>query len=120
MSDSVTDPVPPLDQALRRLAEIAERAGERADEARAEGEALAAAVAEASPLAHRDWATRTGRDGLPQADRTQAFFDAASRGRKWRSAPTAVLSRLVAARSTAATGVRRGPGHGHRRRLRPR
>ncbi len=103
MSDSVTDPVPPLDQALHRLAEIAERAGERPEEARAEGEALAAAVAEASPRAHQDWATRTGRDGLPAADRTQAFFDAASRGRKWRSAPTSLLSRLVAARSGAAT-----------------
>lgn len=102
MSDSVTDPVPPLDQALHRLAEIAERAGERGAEARSEGEALAAAVAEASPLAHRDWSARTGRDGLPAEERTQAFFDAASRGRKWRSAPTAVLSRLVAARSAVA------------------
>ncbi|WP_152360679.1 AAA family ATPase [Microlunatus speluncae] len=108
MSESVTDPVPPLDQALRRLSEIAERAGERSGEARAEGEALAAAVAEASPRAYVDWATRTGRDGLPPADRTQAFFDAASRGRKWRSAPTALLSRLVAARSGVATEYAEG------------
>lgn len=102
MSDSVTDPVPPLDRALDRLSRVAERAGQDAGEARAEGEALAAAVAESSPRAHVDWSERTGRAGLPADQRTQAFFDAASRGRKWRSAPTAVLSRLVAARSGAA------------------
>ncbi|MFC7623602.1 AAA family ATPase [Microlunatus sp. GCM10028923] len=102
MSDSVTDPVPPLDRALARLSRIAEGAGQDAAEARTEGEALAAAVAESSPRAHVDWSQRTGRAELPADQQAQAFFDAASRGRKWRSAPTLVLSRLVAARSAAA------------------
>ncbi|GAB3766306.1 AAA family ATPase [Microlunatus parietis] len=103
MSDSVTDPVPPLDRALERLSKIAERSGQDAGEARAEGEALAAAVAESSPRAHVDWSRRTGRAELPADQQAQAFFDAASRGRKWRSAPTLLLSRLVAGRSTEAS-----------------
>lgn len=103
MTDSTTDPVPPLDRALDQLGRIAVRAGQDAGEARAEGEALAAAVAESSPRAHVDWSQRTGRAELPADQQAQAFFDAASRGRKWRSAPTQVLSRLTAARSGAAT-----------------
>ena len=50
-----------------------------------EGEALAAAVAESAEQAYHDWCTQTGHQD------PQAFFDAAHRGRRWRSAPTALL-----------------------------
>ena len=86
-------PLPPpltLEQALVALADVAESAGLDAGTARAEGCALAAAVAESAPGAAASWAAAVG------GATTQDFFDAATRGRRWRAAPTATLSGLVA------------------------
>ena len=83
-------PTRTLDQALDALAAVAESAGVEAGTARAEGAALAAAVAESAPRAAADWIKAIG-DGP-----TEDFFDAASRGRRWRGAPTSTLSGLVA------------------------
>jgi adenylate kinase family enzyme len=83
--------------ALAALAAVATRAGLDPAPALAEGAALSAAVAEHSPGAPADWLAATGAAGG-----TQAFFDAASRGRRWRSAPTTVLGELAATRSAHA------------------
>ena len=56
-----------------------------------EGERLAAAVAESSTGAAPAWLEAVGRD---PGDYT-AFFEAAQRGRRWRSAPTDQLTALV-------------------------
>lgn len=83
-------PATTLDQALEALAAVALSAGLQAETARAEGSALAAAVAESAPGAAADWTVALG------GGTTQDFFDAASRGRRWRAAPTATLGALVA------------------------
>ncbi|GAA1563903.1 hypothetical protein GCM10009804_20760 [Kribbella hippodromi] len=79
--------------ALAGLVGVAGRAGVGAELARGEALALAAAVAESAPGAAGDWSTVV--DGASVQD----FFDAAVRGRRWRGAPTAVLSELIAAGS---------------------
>jgi Cdc6-like AAA superfamily ATPase len=79
-----------LDQALETLVAVAESAGIPAETARSEGSALAAAVAESAPGAAADWAKAVG------GGTTQDFFDAATRGRRWRAAPTSTLGALVA------------------------
>jgi SpoVK/Ycf46/Vps4 family AAA+-type ATPase len=79
-----------LRDALSDLLIVAERAGIPESVTRAEALCLAAALAESAPGAPADWAAVT-----PGAT-TQDFFDAAVRGRRWRGAPTAVLSELVA------------------------
>lgn len=84
-----------LAQALDELAEVGQDAGLDAEAARAEGAALAAAVAESAPRAAQDWAWQLGST-------VQGFFDAAVSARRWRDAPTALLSALVAARSVEA------------------
>lgn len=91
-----------LAAALAALAAVATRAGLEPAPALAEGAALSAAVAEHSPGAPADWLAATGAVGG-----TQAFFDAASRGRRWRSAPTTVLSELAATRSPHAEAYAR-------------
>ncbi|WP_460461551.1 AAA family ATPase, partial [Angustibacter peucedani] len=63
-----------------------------------EGADLAAAVAESAPRAAADWAHETGRTG----GGTQDFFDAASRGRRWRQAPTRLLGELSTGGSVLA------------------
>src|SRR5665811_1945473 len=83
-----------LDQALETLVAVAESAGVQAETARGEGSNLAAAVAESAPGAAAAWATAVG------GGTTQDFFDAATRGRRWRAAPTATLGALVAQGST--------------------
>jgi hypothetical protein len=93
---------PTLRSALERLAAVAAAAGLPADSARAEGATLAAAVAESTPRAASDWGAELSADGAPVT--TQDFFDAAVRGRRWRGAPTRLLTELVAARSPHATG----------------
>ena len=85
-----------LDQALETLATVAESAGVQTQTARGEGSALAAAVAESAPGAAADWAEAVG------GGTTQDFFDAATRGRRWRAAPTATLGALVAQGSSLA------------------
>ena len=89
-SSAPRSPTLTLDQALAALADVAESAGLDAGTVRAEGCALAAAVAESAPGAAASWATAVG------GATTQDFFDAATRGRRWRAAPTATLSGLVA------------------------
>jgi hypothetical protein len=89
-----------LSKALADLEEVAAAAGVHAPAARAEGEALAAAIAESATRAYVDWNAQTGRAGSERHDAdtrdgAQPFFDAASRGRKWRSSPTELLQRLV-------------------------
>jgi SpoVK/Ycf46/Vps4 family AAA+-type ATPase len=85
---------------LEALGDVAAAAGlDRAD-ARAEGAALAAALAESAPRAAQAWAA--------ELDSTvQAFFDAAVRARRWRQAPTAQLATLVAAGSPHAADYAR-------------
>ncbi|MFC9689802.1 AAA family ATPase [Kribbella sp. NPDC056951] len=82
-----------LQQALAALLEVAVRAGVEENRARTEALSLAAALAESAPGAPTDWAK-----AFPGAT-TQDFFDAAVRGRRWRGAPTAVLTELVTAGS---------------------
>lgn len=91
-----------LADALAALAAAATRAGTDPAAALAEGAALSAAVAEHSPGAPADWLAATGAVGG-----TQAFFDAASRGRRWRAAPATVLGELVATRSPHAEAYAR-------------
>ncbi|MFC0628883.1 AAA family ATPase [Kribbella deserti] len=79
-----------LKDALDALLAVATRAGVPAENARAEGLSLAAALAESAPRASADWMAVT-----PGAT-VQDFFDAAVRGRRWRGSPTAVLTELVA------------------------
>ncbi|WBQ06535.1 AAA family ATPase [Kribbella sp. CA-293567] len=79
-----------LQDALSALLTVATRAGVAEDVARAEALSLAAALAESAPGAPADWASVTPGAG------TQDFFDSAVRGRRWRGAPTAVLTDLVA------------------------
>jgi SpoVK/Ycf46/Vps4 family AAA+-type ATPase len=85
-----------LAEALDTLRNAAEAAGLEPEAATGEGEALAAAVAESAEQAYLDWSEQTGHHG------PQAFFDAAHRGRRWRSAPTVLLGQLVVNRSPKA------------------
>ena len=92
-----------LTEAVDALAKVAASAGADPSAARAEGLALAAAVAESSPRASTDWADAAGT-GVS----TQDFFDAASRGRRWRQSPTTTLSALAAQGSPLAGDYARG------------
>ncbi len=92
-----------LAAALDAIGEVAARAGTDVEAARGEAAALAAAVAESAPRAAGDWVaqvTAGSSSGGPGA--STAFFDAASRGRRWRAAPTRLLGELVAAGSPHA------------------
>jgi Holliday junction resolvasome RuvABC ATP-dependent DNA helicase subunit len=91
---------PSFAEALDELAATAAGAGVDPEDARREGAVLAAAVAESIPGAGQDWvAVRGGPLG--------AFFDAATRGRRWRDAPTDHLAALVAAGSGQAEAYAR-------------
>lgn len=83
-----------LSEAVSELLAVAARAGVAERTAQAEALSLAAALAESAPGAPADWAKAS-----PGAT-TQDFFDAAVRGRRWRGAPTAVLTELIAEGST--------------------
>jgi|GEM_PF-139375 len=85
-----TDPTPTLAAALTGLEQAAAAAGLDAATARSEGEALAATIAEPARGAHLEWSEQLG--GTRTAE---DFFAAAGRGRKWRAAPTTLLSELV-------------------------
>ena len=87
---------PSLGAAVDAAAALASSAGLDPDSARSEALSLAAAVAESAPGAASDWARAVGHAT------TQDFFDAASRGRRWRESPTACLSALVAQGSPSA------------------
>src|SRR5919199_6697260 len=89
-----------LAAALDGLAAAGRGAGVDAADARAEGAAFAAALAESTPGAAQEWAAELGLS-------VQAFFDAAVRARRWRQAPTAQLAGLVAAGSASAADYAR-------------
>ena len=86
-----------LASALDALEAAALDAGIDPTTARREGEALSATVAEPSKGAFVDWCAETGR-----STSAQEFFDAASRGRRYRSAPTASMSSLAVVGSSCA------------------
>ena len=115
----MTAPGVSLAEVLADLATIGVAAGLADTDVRAEGAALAAAVAESAPRAAGDWivqvsAAQPGAEpgALPavadgRALTTQDFFDAAARGRRWRAAPTRLLAELVATGSQQAAAYAR-------------
>ncbi|HEX2705699.1 MAG TPA: AAA family ATPase, partial [Candidatus Lustribacter sp.] len=118
----VTGPADGLRQSLDALAAVAARAGADPRASRLEGLTFAAAIAESAPRAAADWAGAAGLapavpapgagtaapgPGFADERQNRAFFDAASRGRKWRQAPTTLLSLLVAQGSPAAADYAR-------------
>ncbi|WP_270889773.1 AAA family ATPase [Pedococcus sp. 5OH_020] len=92
---------PGLAAALDGLAAVAAAAGLEPALARQEALSLAAAVAESAPRAANDWARACGGAS------TRDFFDAASRGRRWRESPTDLLSGLAAQGSPQAAAYAR-------------
>ncbi|WP_275002602.1 AAA family ATPase [Promicromonospora iranensis] len=82
-----------LGAALDALTATATAVGVSGPAARAEGERLAAAVAESSPGAPADWIAATGRP--TSGGSLQPFFDAAVSARRWRSTPTDLLTELI-------------------------
>ncbi|WP_182526115.1 AAA family ATPase [Nocardioides dongkuii] len=88
---------PTLSEALAALDAAATTAGVDRATARAEGEALAATVAEAARGAYVDWSAQTGRPSS-----AEEFMDAASRGRRHRAAPTPTMGHLQLTRSPHA------------------
>ncbi len=88
-----------LREAVDALVGVAGRVGLPADQAREEGLFFAAAIAESAPRAAQDWVLATGADpdvALSELGAANAaFFDAASRGRKWRQSPTTLLTELA-------------------------
>ncbi|QHC67629.1 AAA family ATPase [Rathayibacter sp. VKM Ac-2759] len=91
-----------LASALDALVLTGSGAGLDAAAVRDEGGRLAAAVAESITGAGQDWLAQTGTPGG-----LEAFFTAASRGRRWRSSPTDLLASLVAAGSAHANAYAR-------------
>ncbi|PPF67473.1 AAA family ATPase [Rathayibacter tritici] len=91
-----------LAPALDALVLAGVAAGLDAAVVREEGARLAAAVAESIRGAGQDWLAATGATGG-----LEAFFTAASRGRRWRSAPTDQLFALAGAGSSHAVAYAR-------------
>lgn len=92
----------PLSVALASLVEVATAAGLPQDVARAEGESLAATVAEPATGAYLDWVRETGGDRS-----AEDFMRAAQRGRRYRGAPTPSMSHLTMTRSEHAPAYAR-------------
>ncbi|MER7073274.1 AAA family ATPase [Terrabacter sp. NPDC000476] len=91
-----------LAESLEQLTDVAAEAGLDPAAARDEGLRVAAALAESVPGAPAGWAL-VAHPGLTETARIhEAFFDAASRGRRWRAAPTDLLGALIAARHSLA------------------
>jgi len=86
-----------LTEALTALETAAVAAGVDPAEARLEGERLAATVAESARGAYVDWVEQTG-GGRTAED----FMAAASKGRRYRSAPTPTMSALALTGSARA------------------
>ncbi|GAA4691285.1 AAA family ATPase [Nocardioides conyzicola] len=95
-----------LTEALAALESAAAEAGVDPAEARAEGERLAATVAEPSRGAYVDWVEQTG-GGRGDGRGAEDFMEAASKGRRYRSAPTPVMSALALAGSPHAAAYAR-------------
>ena len=98
MSDSLAD-------CLDALAAAARDAGIDEATARAEGEALAATVAERSKGAFVDWAQQTGRTAG-----AEDFFVAAKQGNRFRAGPTPAMSQLALGKSEQAPSYARALG----------
>jgi MoxR-like ATPase len=91
-----------LAESLEQLTDVAAEAGLDPAAAREEGLRVAAALAEAVPGAATGWA-EVAHPGLTDLARiNDAFFQAASRGRRWRAAPTDLLERLAASGDSLA------------------
>ncbi len=84
-----------LREAIDALVAVAERAGLPATQARDEALTFAAAIAESAPRAALDWVRALDDPPEELGPANTAFFDAASRGRKFRAAPTTLLAELV-------------------------
>jgi len=80
----------PLTQALDQLVATARDLGVAEADARLDGLQLSATISEPARGAFRDWADQTGEVGG-----AERFFDCASRGRRWRSSPTTVMTQLA-------------------------
>lgn len=104
----MTSPQSHLAEALDELADVAEAAGLDPAAARDEGLRVAAALAESVPGAAAGWAEVAHPGTTDLAAVNEAFFDAASRGRRWRAAPTDLLAGLVAGRSRHAADYAEG------------
>ena len=86
-----------LRTALDQLVAAARAAGLDERAARTEGLQLAASVAEPARGAFKAWGEETGEPGG-----AQAFFEAASKGRRYRSGPTVLMSALGSGDSKSA------------------
>lgn len=93
-----------LGEAVDALAAIGTGAGLDAAAVRAEAARLAAAVSESAPGAGTEWIAELGG---AQAD-LESFYTAAASARRWRNAPTELLTRLVAERSSHASAYAKG------------
>lgn len=94
-----------LTEALDALAGAAKAAGLDEATARAEGEALAATVAERSKGAFVDWSEQTGR-----ATSAEEFFLAAKRGNRFRAGPTPSMAQLALEKSQHAPAYAKALG----------
>ena len=96
-----------LRAAVDALVDIAEQAGIPAAEAREEAMTFAAAIAEAAPRAAAEWAAAQDNSGDLAGGDVQrihtAFFDAASRGRRYRVGATTLLRHLLDTANSHAT-----------------
>jgi SpoVK/Ycf46/Vps4 family AAA+-type ATPase len=99
-SPSTTDSA--LARSLTELTAIATAAGRAPERARDEGLRVAAALSESVPGAPAEWAQVALPGSAELASVNTAFFDAASRGRRWREHPTDLLTELVAAGDSRA------------------
>jgi SpoVK/Ycf46/Vps4 family AAA+-type ATPase len=91
-----------LSRSLDELTAIAAAAGRSTERAREEGLRVAAALSESVPGAPLEWAEVAAPEAADAAAVNTAFFDAASRGRRWREHPTDLLSELVESRDGRA------------------
>ena len=90
-----------LSGALTKLVRAAEKAGIDPEQAAEEGRQLAAAIAESNRGAFVDWSAALG---LPAS--AAAFFEAAQKGRRYRSSATPTASQASASGSRAAAAYR--------------
>ncbi len=86
-----------LTAALDQLARVARESGVPEPDARLEGLQLSATISEPARAAFRDWALQTGEVGG-----AERFFDCASRGRRWRTSPTTIMTQLANTDAKAA------------------
>ncbi|HEY9497282.1 MAG TPA: AAA family ATPase [Intrasporangium sp.] len=85
-----------LAESIDALVDVARLAGIDPGTARDEGLRVAAALAESVPGAAHEWAAVALPAVTDLATINEAFFDAASKGRRWRHSPTDLLVSLTA------------------------